>query len=163
MISLIKNACDKAISLLQPSQADLDRGMALHRDAIVVDAYGFTAYSTPENMVSEVESAFQAGATHLDLRRLIQSLSITGVVNDDNARAEFIEAIEAAGVTCVVQNAGEGRNVFESLERMSVFTYVCDELPHLVCKAVKAEDIRRAKKDGRHCLRVFEACRAVEQ
>lgn len=50
MISLIKNARDK-ISLLQPSQADLDRGITLHRDAIVVDAYGFTAYSTPENMV----------------------------------------------------------------------------------------------------------------
>ena len=152
MIPLIKNARDKATGLLQPSQADLDRGMALHKDAVVIDAYGFTAYSTPADMALEVESAFQAGATHLDLQRLIHCLSITGVVKDEKARAEFTEAVDASGVTCVVQNAGEGRNVFESLERMSFFNYVCDELPHLVNKAVNADDIRRAKKGGRHCL-----------
>ena len=152
MNELIRNARAKALALLAPTGADLEHGLELHRESVVVDAYGFNALSLPACLASEIERAHEAGATHLDLQQTLHRLMVTGIVEDPTARAEFRAAVEASGVTCVVQNAGEGRNVFESLERMSLFTCVCDALPHLVRKAVNADDVLRAKEAGRQCL-----------
>jgi membrane dipeptidase len=147
----IQVARDKALALLQPTKAQLEHGQELHRASIVVDSYGFTAHAIPACMQSVVEKAAAAGATHHEIQRLIHNLMVTGVVTDEDARAEFNAAIDASGVTCVVQNAGEGRNLQESLERMSLFTHVCDELPNVV-KAVSARQIEQAAKDRCHCL-----------
>ncbi len=152
MNDLIHNARERALALLKPTPSELEHGLQLHHDAVVVDAYGFNALSVPSDMKIQVEQAYEAGATQLDLQKLVHCLMVTGVVNDKAARSEFDQAIEAAGVTCVIQNAGEGRNVFESLERMSWFTFVCDELSDRVTKAVSVADIHRAKQENRQCL-----------
>ena len=154
MNQMIRNARDNALAVLEPSDAELEHGLALHRDSIVFDAYGFAPYSIPADTVEVIRYAVDAGATHADLTQRLLNLRVTGKVKDAAALAEFIEVFNDAGVTCIGQNAGEGRNIFESLERMALFTYVCDELPHVVAKAVKATDVERAHSGGggRHCL-----------
>lgn len=147
----IATAREHALEKLKPTPVELEHGEALHREAVVVDAYGFTACSIPSCMEKRVKDAVAAGATENEIRRLVHCLMVTGVVADAGARAEFDAAVMASGVTCVVQNAGEGRNVYESLERMSFFTHVCDELPN-VTKAVTASQIEVAKAAGHHCL-----------
>ncbi len=147
----IEKAWNNARSVLQPTDAQLEHGLALHRDSIVCDAYGFSPYSHPTNMVDVVRKAIDAGATQADVQQRLLNLRVTGKVKDAAALADFTEVFDHSGVTCIVQNAGEGRNIFESLERMALFTYVCDELPHVVRKAVKASDIEAAHAGDRHC------------
>ncbi|MAE64461.1 MAG: dipeptidase [Phycisphaeraceae bacterium] len=148
----VRHAWERGLAVLAPTKADLDHGLELHRRSIVVDAYGFTALTTPSDLGDQVERAYEAGATSHDLNQLIHCLRANGIVRDEAARREYEDVVRHSGVTCVVQNAGEGRNVFESLERMSFFTYVCDELSGTVSKAVSADDVEAAKKAGRHCL-----------
>ena len=152
MNTCIETARQKALDVLKPSPAQLEHGLELHRDSIVVDAYGFAPYAPPADTESVMADAARAGATRAELAQRHLNLQVTGKVRDPGALREFVEAFRASGVTCIGQNAGEGRNVFESLERLAMFTYVCDELPQVVTKAVKPRDIRRAKDEQRHCL-----------
>jgi membrane dipeptidase len=152
MNQYVKKARDNALAVLKPDQAQLERGLALHQDSVVCDAYGFSPYCLPANVVDVVREAIDAGATQAEVSQRLLNLQITGKVKDAAALAEFIEVFDDAGVTCIVQNAGEGRNLFESLERMAMFTHICDELPHVVTKAVKVSDIQRAHDQARHSL-----------
>jgi len=151
-LPVVEQARTRALALLNPTRAQLEHGLELHRQSIVVDAYGFAPYALPADAERVMRDALEAGAPHAELGQRLLSLNVTGKIRDAQALAEFVAAFDAAGVTCIGQNAGEGRNVFESLERMALFTHVCDELPNVVRKAVRAEDVELAKQEKRHCL-----------
>jgi len=64
-----------------------------------------------------------------------------------------MDAWEAAGVTCIFQNAGEeGIAISRLLKRLARFTYVTDMMRDFVYKAVTPDDIVAAKKQNKHCL-----------
>ena len=42
MNEAVEKARQIALDILQPSKADLDRGLALHKEALVVESYGFS-------------------------------------------------------------------------------------------------------------------------
>jgi len=101
-------ARDRALALLHPSPAEREHGESLHRDAVVVDAYGFTACSIPARLEEEVQEAVQAGATQNKIQRLVHRLMVTGVVTDEGSRAEFEAAVAASGVTSWCKTRGRG-------------------------------------------------------
>ena len=82
---------------------------------------------------------------------------MTRCVTDPAEREEYLAAWEAAGVTCIFQNAGEESQApLQILKRLARFTYVTDMLGDCVRKAVSPEDLLAAKREGRRCL-VFSA------
>src|SRR5690606_7589057 len=129
MDRLVQQARDKALALLQPTPAQLERGLELHRQSVVVDAYAFAPYTIPAGLERTMAEANEAGLPAHDLSQLLLSRLVTGRLQDVEAMATFVRVMRDTGVTCIVQNAGEGRNIFESLERMALFTHVCDEAP----------------------------------
>ena len=42
MNTRIEQAREVALGILKPSQRDLEYGLGLHRDAVVIDGYGFS-------------------------------------------------------------------------------------------------------------------------
>jgi len=96
---------DVALSILQPTQRDLDHGLALHADSVVIDAYGFAPRAALDG--DAVRAAIEAGASDLELQDLTEEMSMTRCVTDTREREESIGAWEASGVTCIVQNSGE--------------------------------------------------------
>jgi membrane dipeptidase len=68
-------------------------------------------------------------------------------------KALYQAAWEAAGVTCVFQNAGEEGNAPDVLmKRLGHFTYATDLMPDLLMRAVAPAHIEAAKAAGKHCL-----------
>ena len=68
-------------------------------------------------------------------------------------REEYLAAWNAAGVTCIVQNAGEeGQSPQRLLKRLARFTYTTDCLRGTVLRAAFPDDILRTKETGAHCL-----------
>ncbi len=51
---------DVALSILNPSERDLEHGLALHADATVVETYGFAPRGSVEPM--KLQAAAEAGA-----------------------------------------------------------------------------------------------------
>lgn len=149
--SQIKEAYQVALDILKPSKKDLEHGLELHRESVVVDCYGFMPRAAADGEL--ITRAINDGASPLEIQDLQEDMSMSRFVIHDREREEFMNAWKASGVTCVVQNAGEeGNEIARLLKRLARFTYTTDKLKDFVVKAVIPEDIVQVKKEGKHAL-----------
>jgi membrane dipeptidase len=140
-----------AIEALKPSPRELEHGLKLHADSIVIDAYGFSPRSALDAAAYTRE--FDAGASDQELEDLREEMTMTRCVTDARERAEYQEAWKAAGMTCIFQNAGEeSQDPLRLLKRLARFTYVTDMLRGFVSKAAGPDDIIAAKRENRQVL-----------
>lgn len=148
---IIAKARDTALGILKPSQAELDRGLKLHRESLVFDTYGFAPRAAIDP--AEFNLIADQGASDAELSDLREEMSMTRPAKDPAERQEFMDAFEAAGVTCIFQNAGEeGQDPLRLLKRLARFTYLGDMLDGTLQRAAHPDDIERAHKQGEHCL-----------
>ncbi len=151
MNPVIDQARQVALGLLKPTQRELEHGLALHRESVVIDAYGFAPRAALDG--DAVKAAIEAGASAIELQDLTEDMSMTRCVTDPAEREEFEAAWRAAGVTCILQNAGEeGQAPLRLMKRLARFTYVTDLLRDFIRKAATPDDILAAKQDDRRCL-----------
>ena len=144
-------AREAALSLLKPSRKDIDHGMELHSNAVVIDAYGFLPFGPI--MPSKLRSVADAGASGLELEDLAEEMDMFAVLRDAECLAECLQAWKAAGVTCIFQNAGHGENSIQGLiKRLAGFTHVTDCLPDAIRRATRPDDILVSKREKAHCL-----------
>lgn len=147
----IQEARDVALNILQPSRKDLEHGMELHHNSLVVESYGFSPWSAPDG--DRLAAAIEEGASDIELRDLREDMEMTRCVEDAYERQEYMNAWKASGVTCILQNAGEEGNAIDRLiKRLARYTYVTDFLRDFVSKAVTPDDIVAAKEQNRRCL-----------
>jgi membrane dipeptidase len=146
----IEKARQCALKLLQPTAADLERGLALHRHSIVVESYGF---GPSGNDPGRILAAIRAGAAGTALQDVIEEVALTCYVRDVARLQEFKALWDASGVTCIFRNAGEeGQDPLRLLRRLAHHLYATDNLKEFLQKALTPADIRRAKDESRHCL-----------
>ena len=151
MNEAIQRARDAALDILKPSQRDLEHGMELHKNSVVVESYGFSPRAAVDG--DAVKAAIESKASRLEIQDMTEDMRMTRYVTDAKEREEYMEAWEAAGVTCILQNAGEeGNAVPRLIKRLARFTYVTDMMRDFVQKAVTPDDIVAAKEQGKHCL-----------
>ncbi|QDT07310.1 Membrane dipeptidase (Peptidase family M19) [Rubripirellula lacrimiformis] len=146
----IQKSRDTALSILKPSKAELDRGLKLHAESIVFDAYGFGPRASVDG--DALAAAVQAGASGAELKDLREEMTMTRFVTDQVEQQEFRDAWRASGVTCVFNNAGEeGQDPLRLIKRLARHTYTTDLMRGFVFKAAAPNDIVTAKRENRHC------------
>ena len=147
----IKADFEMAKNILKPTQKQLEHGLELHKNSLVIDAYGFMPRAAYNGEL--INTALNAKASSLEVQDMQEDMSMTRFVLDKKEREEFENAWEASGVTCIIQNAGEeGNDIKRLLKRLSHFTYATDMMKDFVGKAVIPDDIFKAKKENRHAL-----------
>ena len=147
----IQRAREVALSVLKPSQRDMEHGMELHKSSMVCESYGFAPRAAIDG--DAVKAAVEAGASEVELQDMMEDMRMTRYVTEPKEREEFVDAWETAGVTCILQNAGEeGNSPLRLIKRLARFTYVTDMMRDFVQKAVTPDDIVAAKERNRHCL-----------
>ncbi len=68
---------------------------------------------------------------------------------NERERKEFLDAFQAAGVTCIFQNAGEeGNDPLRLIKRLAHFTQATDLMKPALSKVVNADEIAALKKAG---------------
>jgi membrane dipeptidase len=148
-----KIAADRraAMDILKPSSRELDRARELHAHSVVLDTYGFGPAAAVDNEV--LAKLVKSGASEWEIKDARGDMAMTRFVTDPAERAEYESAWEAAGVTCIVRNAGEeGNNPLQLMKRLARWIYVTDHLRANFPKAVKADDIVAAKKAGHRAI-----------
>lgn len=144
-------AREQALAILKPSKRDLEHGLELHAQSLVIESYGFSPRAAIDGDV--VKAALDAGASDLEFQDFIEEMPMTRMVTDAAEREEYLHAWEAAGVTCILQNAGEEiQAIPQVLKRLARFNYTTDMLRDHVSRAVTPDDIVAAKQAGKHCL-----------
>jgi membrane dipeptidase len=148
---IIDRAREIALDLLKPTPAQFQHAWELHAASLVFDAYGFAPRAALDG--ARYQAAVEEGAVGDELNDLREEMSMTRWATDEREREEFLGAFRAAGVTCIFQNAGEeGNDPLRLIRRLARFTYATDRLRPAVFKAVRADDVETAKKDGELCL-----------
>ncbi len=154
----MRKARNCALDILAPSSAELEHGVELHADSIVVESYGFVPRAAVDG--DAMSRAIEAGASSIELKDMEESMRIERIVSDPDEQAQFKLAWDVAGVTCILINAGEEYNpVPIVLKRFAHHTYLAEMLRDFVPKAITPDDITEAKVRGRHCL--YFTCNAV--
>ncbi|MDB5263186.1 MAG: Dipeptidase-like protein [Adhaeribacter sp.] len=147
----IKADYDVALQILKPTKKQLERGLKLHQESLVIDAYGFMPRAAVDGPA--IAAAINNQASPLEIQDMQEDMSMSRFVVNEREQAEFQNAWKAAGVTCVIQNAGEeGNEVKRLLKRLAHFTYTTDMLRGFINKAVTPDDIILAKKRNTHAL-----------
>jgi membrane dipeptidase len=148
---VIQEARQVALDILKPSKKDLEHGLELHANSVVFDIYGFAPRAAVDG--DAMRQAVEAGASAIELKDMREDMSMTRYVIDPAERTEFVQAWEAAGVTCIFQNAGEeGQDPMRLIKRLARFTYATDMMRDFMPKAVTPGDIEAAAVEKRHCL-----------
>ncbi|MBS0207863.1 MAG: membrane dipeptidase [Planctomycetes bacterium] len=147
----IQRARQVGLSLLSPSDAQLQHGLELHAASLVFDSYGFAPRAAIDG--AAYQQAVDSGATNDELNDLREEMSMTRAATNELERREFFDALRAAGVTCIFQNAGEeGNDPLRLIRRLSRFTFATDHLAPDCAKAISPAQVAAAKQAGRHCL-----------
>ena len=140
-----------ALGMLKPTPAQLDRAWKLHFESLVFESYGFAPRCALDG--KRFQEAVEAGAGNDELSDLREEMMMNGCATNERERKEYFDAFRAAGVTCLVQNAGEeGSDPLRLLKRLAHFTKATDLLKPELTKAVVPDDVVAAKKAGRICL-----------
>lgn len=140
-----------ALEALKPTKAELERGLAIHRESLVFDAYGFAPRAAPDGAATR--ALIEQGASREELQDLREDATMTGAVSLVRERQEFVRAWQASGVTCIFQNCGEeSSDPLRLIKRLARFSYLTDHLPGVLRRAVTPEDVERAYRDGLGCL-----------
>lgn len=147
----IKKDWQIALDRLNPTAVELERGLELHREFVVMDTYGFMPRAALDG--DALRGAIEEHASNLELQDLREEMNMTRYTKSEAEKAELERAWGASGVTCVVQNAGEEGNAIDRLlKRLARFTWTTDIIPDVVSKAVRPEDIEAAHREKRHVL-----------
>lgn len=147
----IYRAREIATDILKPSPKELEHGLELHANSLVFDTYGFAPRAALDG--DALRAAAEAGASDIEMQDLREEMTMTRYVTNEGERAEFVQAWQASGVTCIFQNAGEESQApLTLLKRLARFTYATDMMRDFMAKAVTPDDIVAAKEQGRRCL-----------
>ena len=104
-------------------------------------------YTMANEMVSRAEASLM---NLFGLQDIAETINKYG---DEAQKQEFKEAWDAAGVTCILQNAGqEGNRIDVLMKRLARFNYAADLLRDFSPRAVCPDDIVQAHEEGRHCF-----------
>ena len=148
---VIAAARDAGLAVLQPSQADLHRGLTLHHESFVFDFYGFAPRAALD--VGQMTAAIQAGASPQELDDLTEELAMLGALQQPAERRELAEAFACSGVTALFQNAGEeSQDPLRLLKRLARFTHLGDQLREHLVRATAPDDLTAARTNGKHAL-----------
>lgn len=148
---VIQKARDAALTILKPTPQQLEKGLRLHQEALVLESYGFAPRCAIDG--NAFQKAVEAGASADELQDLREEMSMSRNATDAAERKEFLDAFHAAGVTGIFQNAGEeGNDPMRLIKRLANFTKATDLLRPNLIKAVKPDDVLAAKKAGTLCL-----------
>ncbi|MBP86587.1 MAG: dipeptidase [Planctomycetaceae bacterium] len=147
----IDEARQVALEVLKPSKRDLEHGLALHKESLVFDAYGFAPRAAIDG--DAMKQLVLDGASTIEIQDAREEMGMTRQLTDALERAEFMQAWRASGVTCIFQNAGEeGQSPMRLLKRLARFTYLTDMMPEFVSKAATPDEVADVKKHDRQCL-----------
>jgi len=99
----IQKARQVAMRILKPSNKELEHGLELHKNSLVVESYGFSPRTAVDG--DKMKAAVEDGASEIELKDMREDMLMSRCVTDVAERQEYMDAWEAAGVTCIFQNA----------------------------------------------------------
>jgi len=138
--------------ILGVTRDEVERGLELHRKSIVCDSlYAMYPDLFTESMVKKANEMLDTGKPLRETEREIAKMYVEEVVGDPKTREEYVKRWRKSGVTSISASL-DAYELSPSVENISRYDLMIDKLRDVLTKATCAEDIRRAKKEGKHSI-----------
>ena len=152
----IKQSQERAKQHLGASDADVERGMELHRELLVCDSFTLPWSIASSSGIARLNAAIEEHWDPSDLQQLRLDVNAADCALDDEAAHLHEVILEASGVNCTVINAGPGPGMDYALRGIARFQQVIDSLRDRWTKATEARHVRDAFAEGRRAM-IFSA------
>ncbi len=152
----ISGCHERARRHLGATDADVQRGVALHRELLVCDSFGLPWSISSSDGSTRLNRAIEEGWDASEIAQLRLDVFAADCALDDEAAALHEAIFEASGVNATVINAGCGPGLDYALRCVARFQQVCDGLRDRWVKATHARQAREAFAEGRRAM-IFSA------
>lgn len=150
----IERGRDKILKMLNVSKEEVERGLELHRKSIVIDALGGDPEPWSPKMIQKRTELLNEGWRTREILRETEKIRRREIAESPEYRKEYLEHWTKSGVTCVVQGDIK-KSLWDlptALNGISQFEYRFTKLKDILVKATSANDIREARKHGKHAI-----------
>ena len=130
-----------------------DRVKNILKSNIIIDTLSHGPLPWSDDLVAECDRMLAQGMNPWDVIPILVVKFAKNVVNDSEYYDNYVKAWKQCGVDCVSWTVGPMHSKPYSFEgvfhNFSFMTYLLDHKPDFFLKVLNAEDIERAKKQGR--------------
>lgn len=139
-----------ALSRLSPHQAQIERGLELHRALPICDNYAFLPKVFSPRLSGIMNGYQDRGMGIVEWRQKTNVQRVTACLDDSQSAAEFVSALDRANVCGLIQNVSDVGECFEyAVMNINAHQRVCTTLKERVFQATGADDLLQAKASGR--------------
>ncbi len=145
----MKAAWQRGLNVLKPTAAQLEHGLEVHKSVFACDTFGFLPSVFPSDF-AEQWNELKDG--HIGARQLRwRSGLIRGVAStyDEAAADEFLMAIQASGLNCMVQTVAEGKSREMDIKRMAMSHQCLRVFRKYMVQAGSVDEVREAHQQGK--------------
>ena len=147
---LVQEAWDRGLAALEPSGSQLEHGLELHARSFACDTFSFLPSVFNQEYVglfAELKEG-HVGARELHWRSGMMYRAIAAT-RDEAAAHEFVSAIQATGLDCIVQTVAEGKSREEDVKRMATSRQLCRVFRRTIGQAGSRDEIEEIAAQGR--------------
>ena len=149
MNAFMESARQKGLAVLEPSSAQLERGLELHRTLFACDTFSFLPEVWPSGLMEELNALIDTGdGARAWYWKSMMRHELSGT-RDLEGAGEFVQALKASGLAGTVLTVAEGKSRAEDIERMSNAVHACRVLRRHLVQAGSVAQMRQAREEGR--------------
>lgn len=149
-------AWQQGLAVLDPTDAQLEHGLWLHRESLVIDNFGFLPMVWTPACVEELNALGQSdiGGREFHFRQTRIRQTAAAKEAQGAGGAEYRAALQASGLSGMVQTVGAatvaGMSWLEAdIAALSGFTYQCHRFRDRIFQAGSAGEFHEAKQNGK--------------
>lgn len=144
---------ENALKTLGLSRDQEERAFELHKKSIIIDSLSDGPPVWSGKIVEQVAALLKGGYTGYAYEE-IEKMVLKDLAEDAETREKYVKDVEASGVTAInktVASVWKGRwwTFDAAVQGISRMSYKIDIVRKILVKAIRAEDIRKAKADGK--------------
>jgi len=141
-------AWQRGLEVLQPTAAELEHGLELHRNLTICESYGFLPQIWSERAMASYRCAGD-GLSYVDFQRRQSYLRAADCAQSPETREMFLAALRQAGVHGLVLPVNDyGESITDALVRIAAYRHLCLELSDSLFQTTKADEIEAARANG---------------
>ncbi len=137
-----ENAWNSALKLLNPTAAQLEHGLELHKNLFAMDHFCFLPSACWNHKIVQTWDELKArNIGQRELQKRIKYLSYDECCRDPECTARFRAAVQATGLNCMVQTVAEGKSREEDMKSMAFNIQLLRTYRDIIVQAGSPEDI----------------------
>ncbi|OGV52416.1 MAG: hypothetical protein A2017_10895 [Lentisphaerae bacterium GWF2_44_16] len=144
-----EKAFEYAIKILGLTEDEIKDGLALHEELYICDSFGFLPNTRTPEFCEKMIKRIKQTVNMDDILADVEVSHMKCIIEDEKCNKLFKDAIKTSGIKCDVLTVGSEKNLEYTLERISGYTYLFDNMKDILVKAVSVKDLDYALSENK--------------